>query len=124
MIEADVSVGANQELGKQLAGHPVCPGDELGLATCENFLPTIEGPLVKRPGFYRVNAAAATASWLNAFREFLPVPGAWQPMPRPLRPPLTAMRATWSAAPGLVLSMNGGGLRPLSPERGEVSLLP
>lgn len=42
---------------------------DLGLATCENWIPVNEGPLVKRQGFYRVRPAAATASWLSAFRR-------------------------------------------------------
>lgn len=39
-----------------------------GLATCENFVCVNEGPLVKRPGFEYICDAAASASWLGAFR--------------------------------------------------------
>jgi hypothetical protein len=39
-----------------------------GLETCENFVAINEGPLVKRPGFEYIRDAAATASWLSAFR--------------------------------------------------------
>lgn len=42
---------------------------DLGLATCENWIPINEGPLVKRQGFERVRPAAPTASWLSAFRR-------------------------------------------------------
>lgn len=56
------------EITPFLSGRVDSDAYRYGLATCENFLPTIEGPLVKRPGFYFANAAAATASWLNAFR--------------------------------------------------------
>ncbi len=39
-----------------------------GLELCENFVAVNEGPIVKRPGFQYVCDAAATASWLGAFR--------------------------------------------------------
>ncbi|PNU05807.1 hypothetical protein [Novosphingobium guangzhouense] len=39
-----------------------------GLSTCENFVPTNEGPIVKRPGFEYICDADDTASWLGAFR--------------------------------------------------------
>ncbi|WP_397604971.1 hypothetical protein [Sphingorhabdus sp.] len=39
-----------------------------GLELCENFIAINEGPLVKRPGFYKIRDAAATAAWLGAFR--------------------------------------------------------
>lgn len=39
-----------------------------GLELCENFVAINEGPLVKRPGFEYICDAAATASWLSAFR--------------------------------------------------------
>lgn len=40
----------------------------VGLTQCENFVPTREGPLVKRPGFEYIRPAAATATWLSGFR--------------------------------------------------------
>lgn len=39
-----------------------------GLSTCENFVPTNEGPIVKRPGFEYICDADETAAWLGAFR--------------------------------------------------------
>ena len=39
--------------------------------TCENFVPVVEGPLVKRPGFAYIRDADATATWLTAFRYSL-----------------------------------------------------
>ncbi len=39
-----------------------------GLAVCENFTCINEGPIVKRPGFYYVQDAAPSATWLGAFR--------------------------------------------------------
>lgn len=36
--------------------------------TLENFVPTVEGPIVKRPGFEYITPAAATAAWLTNFR--------------------------------------------------------
>lgn len=39
--------------------------------TCENFVPVVEGPLVKRPGFAYIRDAAPTAEWLSAFRVSL-----------------------------------------------------
>ncbi len=39
-----------------------------GLELCENFVPTVEGPIVKRPGFEYIRAAAASATWLSSFR--------------------------------------------------------
>lgn len=41
---------------------------QLGLQTCENFIPVNEGPLVKRPGFEFIREAEATAVWLTPFR--------------------------------------------------------
>lgn len=40
----------------------------VGMDTCENFVPTVEGALVKRPGFEYIRPAATTASWLTEFR--------------------------------------------------------
>lgn len=40
----------------------------VGLETCENFVPTVEGPIVKRPGFEYITPSAPTASWLSEFR--------------------------------------------------------
>ncbi|MEV4934420.1 hypothetical protein [Sphingobium sp. LSP13-1-1.1] len=40
----------------------------IALEVCENFVATVEGPIVKRPGFEYIRDAAATASWMTAFR--------------------------------------------------------
>lgn len=40
---------------------------QIGGAVMENFAPCIEGPMQKRPGFRRVRAAMASASWLAPF---------------------------------------------------------
>ena len=39
----------------------------IGVERMENFVPCIEGPMQKCPGFRRVRAAAASSSWLAAF---------------------------------------------------------
>lgn len=39
-----------------------------GLETCENWFPSDEGPIIKRPGFAYIRDADPTASWLSAFR--------------------------------------------------------
>lgn len=39
-----------------------------GLATMENWLPTCEGPAMKRSGLLHVAAAALSATWLSEFR--------------------------------------------------------
>lgn len=41
---------------------------QLGLQTCENFVPVNEGPLVKRPGWEYIRPAASSAVWLTPFR--------------------------------------------------------
>lgn len=40
----------------------------VALDTCENFTPTVEGAVVKRPGFEYIRSAAPTAAWLSEFR--------------------------------------------------------
>jgi hypothetical protein len=57
------------EISPYLAGRVETDQYAYGLASCENFVPVNEGPLVKRPGFAYVNDAAETASWLSAFRR-------------------------------------------------------
>ena len=56
------------EISPFLSGRIDSDNYRFGLETCENFLPTIEGPLVKRPGFYRIAEAGETSAWLEAFR--------------------------------------------------------
>ena len=41
---------------------------QIGLETCENFIATVEGPIVKRPGFEYIRPAAATAAWVSTFK--------------------------------------------------------
>lgn len=56
------------EVDPLLSGRVETDQHALGLSLCENFVCVNEGPLVKRPGFHYVCDAAATASWLGAFR--------------------------------------------------------
>lgn len=41
---------------------------QVGLQTCENFVPVNEGPLVKRPGWEYIRPAAPSTVWLTPFR--------------------------------------------------------
>ncbi|WP_407802855.1 hypothetical protein, partial [Staphylococcus aureus] len=41
---------------------------QVGVAEAENFIPTVEGAIVKRPGFEVIERARAGASWLTQFR--------------------------------------------------------
>jgi len=41
---------------------------QIGLDTCENFIPTVEGPIVKRPGFEYICPADEASTWLSTFR--------------------------------------------------------
>lgn len=57
------------ELDPLLDGRIDAEQYDVGLATCENWIPLNEGPLVKRQGFEYIRPAAASASWLSAFRR-------------------------------------------------------
>ncbi|OYX62738.1 MAG: hypothetical protein B7Y88_13880 [Sphingomonadales bacterium 32-64-17] len=57
------------EISPFLSGRVDSEQYRYGLATCENWIPTIEGPLVKRTGFAMIREAAATSAWLTAFRR-------------------------------------------------------
>lgn len=57
------------EISPYLFGRTETEQYRYGLALCENWLPTIEGPLVKRPGFAMIREADASSSWLGAFRR-------------------------------------------------------
>lgn len=57
------------ELSPFLSGRIETEQYRYGLETCENWIPTIEGPLVKRAGFAFIREAAATSLWLSAFRR-------------------------------------------------------
>ena len=56
------------EIDPLLSGRTDTDQYAYGLSVCENFACINEGPLVKRAGFFYLNDAAATASWLGAFR--------------------------------------------------------
>lgn len=56
------------EISPMLFGRVDSQQYQLGLQTCENFVPVNEGPLVKRPGFEFVCPASDTAVWLTPFR--------------------------------------------------------
>lgn len=56
------------ELDPHLDGRIDTDQYAFGLSVCENWVAINEGPLVKRQGFEMVSRAAATASWLTAFR--------------------------------------------------------
>lgn len=56
------------ELDPHLDGRIDTDQYAFGLNVCENWVAINEGPLVKRQGFEYVAPAAATASWLTAFR--------------------------------------------------------
>lgn len=56
------------ELSPRMAGRGDTAIYAIGLETCENFVATVEGPIVKRPGFEYIRPAAATASWVSTFK--------------------------------------------------------
>lgn len=56
------------ELSSRMWGRVDTAVYAVAVQICENFVPTVEGPVVKRPGFETITAAAATASWLTEFR--------------------------------------------------------
>jgi hypothetical protein len=56
------------ELSRRMEGRVDLDGVyDRGAAEMFNFVPTVEGPLAKRPGFRLIRAAAASASWLSPF---------------------------------------------------------
>ncbi|CAD7335157.1 hypothetical protein FIM10_01820 [Sphingomonadales bacterium 56] len=56
------------ELSPRMMGRSDTAIYQIGLETCENFVPTVEGPIVKRPGFEYICPADAAATWLSTFR--------------------------------------------------------
>ncbi|TCP35914.1 hypothetical protein [Sphingomonas sp. BK235] len=56
------------ELSPRMGGRVDTAVYQVGAAVLENFIPTVEGALVKRPGFEHIEDAAPGASWLSAFR--------------------------------------------------------
>lgn len=55
------------ELSPLMAGRVDTAIYDIGAALMENFAPCIEGPMQKCPGFARIRAAAASATWLSRF---------------------------------------------------------
>jgi hypothetical protein len=56
------------EISPMLMGRTDTQQYAFGLETCENFFPSDEGPIIKRPGFEFIRAADASATWISAFR--------------------------------------------------------
>lgn len=56
------------ELSPRMGGRVDTAIYGVGVAEALNFVPTVEGAIVKRPGFEYIRDAAATASWLTTFR--------------------------------------------------------
>ncbi|MDX3883606.1 MAG: hypothetical protein QHC65_04230 [Sphingomonas sp.] len=56
------------ELSPRMGGRVDTAIYAVAVETCENFVPTVEGAAVKRPGFEYIRPAAATASRLTNFR--------------------------------------------------------
>ena len=56
------------ELSPRMGGRVDTAIYQVGVAEAENFIPTVEGAIVKRPGFETIVAARAGASWLTQFR--------------------------------------------------------
>jgi len=56
------------EISPMLFGRVDTDQYAFGVERCENFVAVNEGPLVKRPGFEMIRAAAPDSTWLSAFR--------------------------------------------------------
>lgn len=56
------------EISERMGGRVDTSIYQNALALCENFVPTAEGPIVKRPGFEYIQPAAPTAAWLSTFK--------------------------------------------------------
>ena len=56
------------ELSPRMMGRSDTAVYQIGLEVCENFVPTVEGPIVKRPGFEYICPADDSATWLSTFR--------------------------------------------------------
>ncbi|SFR86450.1 hypothetical protein [Sphingomonas jatrophae] len=56
------------ELSPRMGGRVDTAIYPVGVETCENFVPTVEGAAVKRPGFEYIRPSRVTAGWLAAFR--------------------------------------------------------
>jgi hypothetical protein len=55
------------ELSRRMEGRVDTAIYPIGLAEMFNFVPSVEGPAVKSPGFRYIRAAMASAAWLSAF---------------------------------------------------------
>ena len=56
------------ELSPRMGGRVDTAVYQVGVAEALNFVPTVEGAIVKRPGFETIRPARAGASWLTQFR--------------------------------------------------------
>lgn len=56
------------ELSPRMGGRVDTAIYNVGVSVCENFVPTIEGAAVKRPGFEYITPARASARWASSFR--------------------------------------------------------
>ncbi len=56
------------ELSARMMGRTDTAVYQIALETCENFALTVEGPMVKRPGFEYICAADPTSTWLGSFK--------------------------------------------------------
>jgi hypothetical protein len=56
------------EISPRMGGRTDTAIYQVALAEALNFVPTVEGALVKRPGFEYIRDAAPSASWLSTFR--------------------------------------------------------
>jgi hypothetical protein len=55
------------ELSPRMMGRTDTAVYAIGLEVCENFCPTVEGPIVKMPGFEYICAADSSSTWLGEF---------------------------------------------------------
>lgn len=56
------------ELSPRMGGRVDTAIYQVGVAEAENFIPTVEGAVVKRPGFETIEPARAGAEWITQFR--------------------------------------------------------
>lgn len=56
------------EISARMMGRTDTAVYQIALETCENYVPTVEGPIVKRPGTMYVCDAHATTTWLGTFK--------------------------------------------------------
>lgn len=56
------------EISPRMGGRVDTAIYQVAVETLENFVPTVEGPIVKRPGFEVIAIAPDSAAWLTTFR--------------------------------------------------------